>query len=148
MWSIRDSLPRPFWGRLQEELGREETLRLLWPILIGPHLAANTRFRSLRNGRLLIGVEERTWRSSLTSLEGIVRATINRFWGEDLVGQIEFVEDPPLKVPRREAVPTRSIRAQALQSGEESDRRNSRARTASGDRRDGKNPRLREREKN
>ena len=107
MKSFRECLPVDFLRRMERELGREESLRLLWPVVVGQPLAGNTQLKSVRGGMLIVSVPDRTWRGSLGSMEKMILAAVNRFWGEEVCRSIEFREDPRLPVPLQEPRPGR-----------------------------------------
>ena len=112
MKSIRESLPANFLKNIEREAGREESLRLLWPVVVGRQLADNTRLKGVRGGRLILGVPDRSWRASLESLEKMILDAVNRFLGEQVFHSIEFFEDPRLALPpqahrRRRSQPAR-----------------------------------------
>jgi hypothetical protein len=90
MFLLRDCLPERLQQRIQKELGRDESLRLLWPALVGRQLANNTRPTGLRNGTLVIIVADRTWERSLGGIEAMIRDAVNRFYGEQACRAIEF----------------------------------------------------------
>lgn len=92
MKSLRDSLPEDFLGRMQKELGREETLRLLWPLIVGSKLGANTALQGIRQNTLRVSVPDQTWKKTLGSLEGMILEAVHRYCGEDVGSAIEFVE--------------------------------------------------------
>ena len=94
MQSVRDFLPANLWEQMQAELGPEETLRLLWPVAVGPRLANNTRLQAVRGETLLVAVPDRTWKESLRPLEKLILETINRFWKKPAWEAIEFTESP------------------------------------------------------
>jgi hypothetical protein len=96
MKSIRESLPAEFLAQMQKELGREETLRLLWPLVVGPNLAASTRLVSIRGSRVRIAVPDRTWKRELAGLEKTILDTLHRACGEEFGRAIDLVEDAGL----------------------------------------------------
>lgn len=100
MKSLRDALPEGLLTQMQQELGQEETLRLLWPMVVGAKLGANTRLLSIRQNRLRIAVPDQTWRRTLLSLEQAVLEAVHRVCGEEVGRAIDLVEDPNLAAPR------------------------------------------------
>ena len=101
MKSLRDALPDGLLAQMQQELGQEETLRLLWPMVVGAKLGANTRLLSIRQNRLRISVPDQTWRRTLLSLEQAVLEAVHRVCGEEVGRAIDLVEDPNLADPWR-----------------------------------------------
>ena len=66
---------------MEKELGREESLRLLWPVIVGSKLGSNTRFQALRHRVLVIAVPDRTWKNNLEPLEKMILDAVCRFCG-------------------------------------------------------------------
>ncbi len=85
---------------MQQKLGQEETLRLLWPMVVGPELGGNTRLLNVRQNRLRIGVPDPTWKRELRSLEQAVLEAVHRVCGDEFGSSIELVEDLSLASPR------------------------------------------------
>lgn len=100
MQSFRDALPSGLLVQMQQELGQEETLRLLWPMVVGPELGGNTRLLNVRQNRLRIGVPDPTWKRELQALEQAVLEAVHRVCGDECGSKIELVEDPSLAGPR------------------------------------------------
>ena len=96
MKSFRESLSANFLKNIEREVGREEGLRLLWPVVVGRRLADNTRLQGIQNGRLILAVPDRSWRASLGSvdIEKMILDAVNSLWGEPVCHSIEFFEDP------------------------------------------------------
>lgn len=110
MNSFRDSLPGEVGERMRRELGWEESLRLLWPVLVGWRLGCNTRLLSARQATLRVAVPDQVWSKTLSSLQRMILDSVNRFWGEQTWAAIEFVEDPLLwSPPRRPSRPENSV---------------------------------------
>ena len=66
-----------------------------WPELVGESVAANTRPRSLRDGALVVAVEEPAWATQLRFLEADLLARLAEAVG---AGQITRIE---VRVARR-----------------------------------------------
>ncbi len=96
MQSLRDFLPPGFCDQMEKELGREETLKLLWPAIVGSTVAASTKPLSLRGDTLIVAVPDRAWLNSLGSFEQQILNATARFWGKPVATRIDFVQ-PPLK---------------------------------------------------
>ena len=96
MQSLRDALPSGLLIQMQQKLGQEETLRLLWPMVVGPELGRNTRLLNVRQNRLRIGVPDPTWKRELRSLEQQVLEAVHQVCGDELGSSVELVEDPSL----------------------------------------------------
>lgn len=101
MTPFRKALPGDLLAQMQQKLGREETLRLLWPMVVGTELGARTRLVSFRQNRLRIAVPDATWKRTLWSLEHTVLEAVGQVLGEDAGRSIELVEDPALSSPRQ-----------------------------------------------
>ena len=91
---VRELLPENLWKAMVRQLGREEVLRLLWPALVGPRLASQTRLRQLRGATLLVSVPDPQWTRSLQPLEKMILDAVNRFPGSWRATAIEFVTEP------------------------------------------------------
>lgn len=104
MKSFRESLSANFLKNIEREVGREESLRLLWPVVVGRRLANNTRLQRIQNGRLILAVPDRSWRASLGSvdIEKMILDAVNSLWGEPVCHSIEFFEDPRVAPPPQE----------------------------------------------
>lgn len=112
MKSLRDSLPEDFLAQMQKELGREETLRLLWPVIVGSKLGGSAEFQGIRQNTLRVGVPDQTWKRTLRSMENMILEAVHRFCGEDVGRAIEFVETKrPIDVVSRPAIPSPKKRA-------------------------------------
>jgi len=107
MDSFRASLPPGFLDDMLRSLGRERSLRLLWPLMAGPQLAAHCAPRGIRGRTLLLAVPDRTWGLSLRSFEPMLLEAVNRFLGADVVQSVEYSEDPTLALPGYEPPRTR-----------------------------------------
>ena len=94
MEPVRNLLPENLRQAMERKLGREETLRLLWPAAVGPQLAAQIELRQLRGSLLVVSIPDREWRGPLLSLERMILDAVNRFSGTSPITAIEFVSDP------------------------------------------------------
>ena len=86
--------------RIEKELGREATLRLLWPQVVGPRLAGNTQLKGIRGAMLIVSVPDRSWLGPLVSLDKMILNAANRWGGERRYDSIEFLEEPQMLPPR------------------------------------------------
>ena len=105
MNSLRDSLPKDFLGRMQKELGREEMLRLVWPLIVGSKLAGSTQFHGIRQNTLRVAVPDQTWKRTLRSMEKLILDAVHRYCGEEVGRAIEFVESPRPVPPSQKKSP-------------------------------------------
>ena len=108
MNSLRDSLPKDFLGRMQKELGREETLRLVWPMIVGSQLGYSTQFLDIRQNTLRVAVPDQTWKRTLRGMENMILEAVHRVCGDEVGRSVEFVESPqPVPPsPREKAAPS------------------------------------------
>jgi hypothetical protein len=99
MQSVRDALPRKLWKAMEKDLGRDEALRLLWPVIVGRPLAAQTVLQRVvadgRGGTLLVSVPDGECRGPIASLGEMILERVNSFWGRTIAERIEFVVGPP-----------------------------------------------------
>lgn len=110
MNSFRDLLPQTFLVQMQKELGRDEALRLLWPLIVGSKLGGSTEFRGIRQNTLRVAVPDRTWKITLRSMENMILQAVHRFCGEEVGRAIEFVENPsPANSPPKKKVSARPL---------------------------------------
>ena len=100
MKSLRDSLPDDFLTQMQKELGREEALRLLWPVIVGSKLGSSTQLRSVRQNTLRVAVPDRNWKKTLRSMEKMILEAVHRFCGEEIAQAVEIVEEPRMANPQ------------------------------------------------
>ena len=109
MQAIQSVLFTEIIEKMQRELGREETLRLIWPAVVGPQLAMNTRLKAARGTTLVVAVPDRTWRSSMGVFENMILSAANRLSKRPVWEAVEFVEEMtgfeyPKKLPKRAKV--------------------------------------------
>ena len=110
MQPLRESLPGGFLKRIEKELGREASLRLLWPHLVGPKLAGNTELKAIRGATLVVSVPDRGWLGPLGPLDKMILEAVNRLGSGNVYETIEFVEQPQMKrnmpaAPRKQPRP-------------------------------------------
>jgi hypothetical protein len=114
MESLRQSLVGGILKRIEKELGRDTTLRLLWPHLVGQQLAGNTQLKAVRGPTLIVAVPDRGWKSSLEPLKQMILDTVNGAGGERSYAAIEFVEQPDMALPPKASGPRSSRSQRAL----------------------------------
>ena len=71
------------------------TVFVRWPELVGPAIAAHTRPLSLKDGLLLIGVDQPGWATQLRYLDASLRAQIAEALGDGVVTRVELRVVPP-----------------------------------------------------
>jgi hypothetical protein len=99
MESLRKSFGGGILKRIEQELGRDVTLRLLWPSIVGSRLAGNAQLTGVRGNTLIVSVPDRSWMGPLGSLDQMILDAVNRMGFEKALISIEFVEDPRMAVP-------------------------------------------------
>ena len=100
MQPLRELLPQNLWQSMNRRLGPEETLRLLWPALVGPRLASQTYLKQLRGKTLVVAMPHREWRAPLESLEQAILEAVQRFLGRSAATSptsVELVVDESLE---------------------------------------------------
>ena len=100
MESLRGPLAAGILKRIEEELGDEVTLGLLWPQAVGPELARNTRLKEIRRGTLVVSVPDREWLRSLGSLDRMILEAVGRLGTRRTYDAVEFVVAPSMAAPR------------------------------------------------
>ncbi len=125
---IKACLPAELLRRIQEQLGLEESLRLLWPMVVGAQLGNNTRVKALRGETLIVAVPDPSWLGSLRSMETMVLEAVNRFFGRDICRGVELAVDPRMSPPGKEkrsrgnrpaaALPAVSLAAETIEDRE------------------------------
>src|SRR3989304_8142230 len=98
MERLRASLTAGLLPKIEKELGRETTLRLLWPQVVGPQLALHTELKGSRGTVLLVGVRDRSWIRTLGPLQSTMLDAINR-WAGGQYKSIEMQEQSGMPAP-------------------------------------------------
>jgi len=107
MQSIRAGLPSRFLQQMEEALGLERAIRLVWPAIVGSVLAGSTGLRALSGNTLIVSVPDRVWKGSLDGSGRRIIESVNTFWGREVAGHIEFVLAPVVPSFPRPATPPR-----------------------------------------
>lgn len=90
MAHVRDALDRVL-RHLKAPSAREvASVFTLWPTLVGPQMAAHTSVVSLREGELLIAVDDPAWAAELRWLEPELLERLARELGTSSVRSIRF----------------------------------------------------------
>ncbi len=79
----------------------EELVRAAWPLAVGKLIARHTRAAGLQGGRLLVDVEDESWRRQLVPLEGQILKNLDEILGSKPVTSLEFRVRPPRRAPAR-----------------------------------------------
>jgi predicted nucleic acid-binding Zn ribbon protein len=90
-----------------ESVPAEVLARAAWPQAVGARIAAHTRPVAFRDWRLVVEVEDATWKSQLETMSGQILERLREMAGKDAVRSLEF----RLGVPRRQ--PQRAEQARA-----------------------------------
>jgi predicted nucleic acid-binding Zn ribbon protein len=78
-------------GELLRRAPAQEAVRLAWPLVCGPKVAARTRTLDLATGVLRVEVPDKSWAGQLLLLEQTYTREFARLLGSDLVRSIKFV---------------------------------------------------------
>jgi hypothetical protein len=90
----------------------EEVIRRLWPTVVGKVVARHTRVYAIYEGKLLVAVEDESWRSQLGPLEGQILKRLREVLGQQAVSRIVF---------RRCALRHEPARAESAQATDEAE---------------------------
>ncbi len=85
-------------------LSQEELLRAAWPLAVGKFIARHTRAAALEGTRLLVDVEDESWRRQLVPLEGQILSNLQGILGAQPVRNIQFRVRPPRRAPAKATV--------------------------------------------
>lgn len=121
MESLKGPLAAGFLKRIEGELGEEVTLGLLWPQVVGPELARNTRLKAIRRGTLIVSVPDRGWLKSLGSLDAMILDAVGRLGTGRKYEAVEFVVESVTAAPR-EAAHTRPRPSRAENAARDTER--------------------------
>ena len=105
MEAIRGLLSAELLARIERELGREATLRLMWPYLVGPQLAANTELKAVRGTTLLVAAPDRAWLGTIRSFEHMILEAVNRL-GSGRYDSMDVIEQPRISPAKEIQHPT------------------------------------------
>lgn len=88
-------------------LSTEELVCAAWPQAVGRKIAAHTRAARMVRGRLVVEVEDQTWRRQLFTLSRQILGNLERALGGGLVDDLEFRVVPRRREAQRatQAVP-------------------------------------------
>ena len=78
----------------------------LWPSIAGTALAAHTRPVRFDRGMLGVAADSKAWQQQVESMKRELRDRVNRAWGGNLVGDVEFVavKPGPKSVPHEDDI--------------------------------------------
>jgi len=79
----------------------EQVACAAWARAVGARLAKHTHAAKLVRGRLVVEVEDETWKRNLFSLSRHVMRNLEKFIGPGIVTDIEFRVLPPRREPQR-----------------------------------------------
>jgi predicted nucleic acid-binding Zn ribbon protein len=105
-----------------DTLSGEELACAVWPQAVGKKIAAHTRAAKLVRTRLVIEVEDDTWRRQLNALSRHMVWNLEQVLGKGMVEDVEFRVVPRRREPQRApaAVPALFANKSANQSADES----------------------------
>ncbi len=86
---------------LSPVLDSEQVACGAWARAVGPKLAKHTRAAKLVRGRLVVEVEDETWKRNLFTMSRHVLANLEKAIGPGLVSDIEFRVMPRRMEPQR-----------------------------------------------
>jgi len=86
-----------------DTLSGEELACAVWPQAVGKKIAAHTRAAKLVRTRLVIEVEDDTWRKQLNALSHRMVWNLEQILGKGMVEDIEFRVVPRRREPQRAA---------------------------------------------
>ena len=84
-----------------ESVPAEELVRAAWPQAVGARIASHTRPVALQDWRLVVEVEDATWKSQLDTMSGQILPRLKELAGKDAVRSIEFRLGVPRRLPQR-----------------------------------------------
>ncbi len=96
--------------RVSKEEKPLDFLAAVWPLIVGPRMARQTRPVVWDGGRVEIAVSDREWQRQLEKMTPEVRRQINKWWGKQAVREVSFSRDRSSKREREgaeEATPQR-----------------------------------------
>jgi predicted nucleic acid-binding Zn ribbon protein len=83
---------------LLSEASKDESVSLillqsLWAQVVGKQVARCSQPKELYNQSLKVVVNDPSWENELKAMTGIIKAAVNRFWGQDLVSDVTIQLD-------------------------------------------------------
>jgi hypothetical protein len=82
---------------------REQAVFAAWVVIVGGPIRKVTAPIRLERKTLIVAVPDSTWRTQLMSMRGQALFKLNSLLGSPVVTTIEYVVNPTLIVPEREA---------------------------------------------
>jgi hypothetical protein len=82
---------KTLWTALRRVARPERPLDLLaavWPVILGPRLAAHTQPVAWHKGVVTVDSPDAEWHAQLAGLAAEIRKQINRWWGTDVVTEV------------------------------------------------------------
>jgi predicted nucleic acid-binding Zn ribbon protein len=93
----------------QSKLGGKinlQRLQQLWPKAVGEKIAGFTRIVELNDNTLKVKLDKADWLPALQSLKGDIITNLNQELGKELVKEITFETQEPIKRTTRKAKPS------------------------------------------
>lgn len=85
-----------------DTLNLEELACAAWPVAVGKRIAMHTRAAKLVRTRLVVEVEDATWRRQLFALSGQILRNLEKSIGPGAIDDLEFRVVPRRREPQRE----------------------------------------------
>ncbi len=98
---------KALWSALKRVARPEKPLDMLaavWPVVLGPRLAAHTRPVAWNKGCVTIEASEPEWQKHVQDMTAEVRRQINRWWGTELVVEVRLAPVKRAKTPAKPQV--------------------------------------------
>jgi hypothetical protein len=89
------------WTGASDVISPERIACSAWKKAVGPRLAERTRAVKLVRDRLVVEVEDETWRKNLWSLRYQILKNLEKSIGTQIVADVEFRVMPPRREPQR-----------------------------------------------
>jgi predicted nucleic acid-binding Zn ribbon protein len=70
-----------------------QLLQKLWPVLVGPELAAATRVVSLQGSLVVLNVPDQIWRKQLMRMKTPLLSKLNEPWPSPMITDIAFTHE-------------------------------------------------------
>lgn len=93
-----------FLGKLTGPIDVDDLARAAWPLAVGKKVAARTRPARMVRTRLIVEVEDATWRKQLFTLSKQILTNLERHLGQGIVEDLEFRVMPPRRDAQRAEV--------------------------------------------
>ncbi len=96
-------------GKLSGPIDIDDLARAAWPMAVGKKVAARTRISRMVRTRLIVEVEDLTWKKQLFTLSKQILTNLERQLGQGIVEDLEFRVMPPRRDAQRAEVAQPSL---------------------------------------